>query len=153
MKIEIREATLNDVDNGLLDVFIEGYRYHQNGRPDIFQNLTDGELKTDLIQNFGKFSTIILLEECKIIGYLSYMIKEHHDKKLFVDQLVISKNCRHQGYGKKLMDRAKEIATIENCERIELDCWVFNEDAINIYEHIGYKRQRIKYEMSLKDKI
>ncbi len=151
MEIEIREATLNDLDSGLLDVFIEGYRYHQKGRPDIFKNLTDEELKKDLIENFEKLSTIVLLEEQKISGYLSYIIKEHHDKKFFVDQLVISKNCRHQGYGKKLMARAKEIAKTENCERIELDCWMFNENAINMYEHIGYKRQRIKYEMSIDD--
>ena len=46
--MEIREATLEDVDNGLLEVFIEGYRYHQNGRPDIFQIQSDEDLKKDL---------------------------------------------------------------------------------------------------------
>ena len=51
MNFKIKEATLNDIDKGLLKVFIEGYRYHQNGRPDVFANLTDEELKNDLIQN------------------------------------------------------------------------------------------------------
>ena len=49
MNLKIREATLNDFDKGLLKVFIEGYRYHQNGRPDIFANLSDEELKLLLI--------------------------------------------------------------------------------------------------------
>ena len=40
MNYKVREATLNDLDKGLLKVFIEGYRYHQNGRPDIFAELT-----------------------------------------------------------------------------------------------------------------
>ena len=34
-------ATFDDIDNGLLSVFIEGYRYHQKGRPDIFKNLSE----------------------------------------------------------------------------------------------------------------
>ena len=31
MEINIREASITDIDNGLLEVFIEGYRYHQKG--------------------------------------------------------------------------------------------------------------------------
>ena len=48
MNFDIREATLNDLDKGLLKVFIEGYRYHQNGRPDIFINVSNDTLKEDL---------------------------------------------------------------------------------------------------------
>ena len=65
MNVKIREATLNDIDKGLLNVFIEGYRYHQNGRPDIFANLTDEELKNDLIQNFERLNTIVILDNEK----------------------------------------------------------------------------------------
>ena len=36
MNIIIREATIDDLNKGLLKVFIEGYRYHQNGRHDVF---------------------------------------------------------------------------------------------------------------------
>lgn len=43
MNIEIRTASLADINNGLLEVFIEGYRYHQNGRPDVFSSLSDEE--------------------------------------------------------------------------------------------------------------
>lgn len=151
MNIEIREATINDIDNGLLDVFIEGYRYHQNGRPDIFTNLSDEDLKVDLIKNFETLSTIVLVEDNSIVGYLSYKIKERHAKKLDVDQLIIIKNCRHKGYGKKLMDEAKNIAKKNTCDRIELNCWMFNVNALEMYEHIGYSRQRIIYELKIDD--
>lgn len=151
MNIKIREATLDDVNNGLLEIFIEGYRYHQNGRPDIFSNVTDEELKNDLIGNFERLSTIVILEDDTIVGYLSYKTKKHHTKKLDVDQLIISENHRNKGYGKMLMNKAKEIAKIENCDRIELNCWMFNENALNMYEHIGYTKQRIMYEMNLND--
>ena len=114
----IREATLDDIENGLLDIFIEGYRYHQNGRNDVFSNISDEDLKKDLINNFERLSTIVLLEDDKIVGYLSYIIKKHHTKKLDVDQLIISEK--------------------------------YNENALAMYEHIGYVKQRIIYEMKLK---
>ena len=149
MNYSIREATLNDFDKGLLKVFIEGYRYHQNGRPDIFANISDNDLKNDLIENFDKLNTIVILEDESIVGYLSYKIKEKHTKKLDVDQLVILEQYRGKGLGKKLMDEAKKIAIDNGCDRIELNCWMFNENALAMYEHIGYNRQRIIYEMEL----
>ena len=149
MNLKIRKATLNDFDKGLLKVFIEGYRYHQNGRPDIFANLSDEELKNDLIQNFNRLTTLVILDDEKIVGYLSYIIKKRHTGKLDVDQLVILEERRGQGLGKKLMEEAKKIAKENECDRIELNCWLFNENALNMYEHIGYNRQRIIYEMKL----
>ena len=47
MNIVIKEADKEDINNGLLEVYIEGYRYHQNGRPDIFINLSDDTLKEE----------------------------------------------------------------------------------------------------------
>lgn len=149
MEIKIREANINDIENGLLEVFIDGYRYHQNGRPDVFENLSDEELKQDLIKNFESLTTIVLTENNEIVGYLAYRIKERHVKKLDVDQLVISKNSRNKGYGKMLMNEVKNIAKKLGCARIELNCWLFNENALAMYEHIGFERQRIIYEMKI----
>ena len=149
MNLSIREATLEDLDNGLLEVFIEGYRYHQNGRPDVFANLTDEELKDDYIKNLERLTTIVALDNERIIGYLSYAIKKHHKKKLDVDQLIVHDGYRGKGIGKMLMDEAYNIAKANGCDRIELNCWLFNENAIAMYEHIGYKRQRTIYEYKL----
>ena len=149
MEIKIREANINDIENGLLEVFIDGYRYHQNGRPDIFKELSDEELKQDLIKNFESLTTIVLTENNEIVGYLAYRIKEKHVKKLDVDQLVISKNSRNKGYGKMLMNEVKNIAKKTGCARIELNCWIFNENALAMYEHIVFERQIIIYEMKI----
>lgn len=149
MEFITREATLNDLDKGLLKVFIEGYRYHQNGRSDIFADLTDEELKNDLINNFDRLQTNVILDKENIVGYLSYIIKKRHTSKLDVDQLVVLEQYRGKGLGKKLMDEVKKIAKENECDRIELNCWLFNENAINMYEHIGFDRQRIIYEMKI----
>lgn len=91
----------------------------------------------------------MLIKDNKIIGYLSYKIKGKYKKKLDIDQLVIDENYRGQGLGKKLVEQAKIIAKENNCTRIELNCWLFNKNALSMYEHIGFERQRIIYEMSL----
>lgn len=149
MNILIRDAKIEDIKNGLLDVFIEGYRFHQNGRPDVFVNITDDKLKEDLIKNFEKFNILVLLADENIVGYLAYNIKEKHTKKMNVDQLIIKKEFRYHGYGKMLMDKVREIGKENKCDRIELNCWMFNSNAIAMYEHIGFDRQRILYEMKL----
>lgn len=149
--MKIREATINDLNNGLLKVFIEGYRYHQNGRPDVFADLSDKDLKKDLIKQFENLSILVITDNDIIIGYLAYKIKEKHVKKLDVDQLIITEKYRRKGLGKALMNEVKDIALKNNCDRIELNCWIFNEEAITMYEHIGFGRQRIVYEMPLKN--
>ena len=72
MNFIVREATLDDLNRGLLKVFIEGYRYHQNGRPDVFADISDEILKEDLIKNFETLSTLVILDKNVIVGYLSY---------------------------------------------------------------------------------
>ena len=148
--LEIRTAELSDIDKGLLEVFIEGYRFHQNGRPDVFMDLSDEELKNDLINSFETLKTIVILDENKVLGYVSYTIKTRHVSKLVVDQLVIKEELRGLGLGRILMDEVKKIALENNCERIELNCWMFNTNAQAMYEHIGFDKQRIMYELKLK---
>ena len=146
----IREANINDIDNGLLEVYIEGYKYHHDGRPDIFLELSDEQLKKDLIENLDRLNTIVYVENNKVLGYLSYVIKKRHTKKLDVDQLVVKEEYRGKGIGKKLMEESKKIANENNCDRIELNCWMFNDSALAMYEHIGFDKQRIMFEMKLK---
>ena len=147
--IEIREVNEFDIDNGLLEVFIEGYRYHQNGRPDIFIDLTDEELKNDLLDIIEKEKVLVLVKDSRVVAYLSYIIKEKHTKKLDMDQIVVLEKYRKSGYGKMLIDKALEIGRELGCDRIEFNCWMFNTNAIEAYDHMGFKRQRIQYEMKL----
>ena len=149
MNIEIREGRIEDLEKGLLNVFIEGYRFHQNGRPDIFADISDEMLKQDLIKSMETLSTLVILDNEDVVGYIAYEIREKHSKKINVDQLVITEKYRKYGLGKKLMDAVKNIGIKEKCNRIELNCWMFNTNALAMYEHIGFDRQRIMYEMKL----
>ena len=147
--IEIRDVEEEDINNGLLEVYIEGYRYHQNGRPDIFIDLTDEELKKDLLEIIEKEKVLVLVKDSRVVAYLSYIIKERHTKKLDMDQIVVLEKYRKNGYGKMLIDKVLEIGRELKCDRIEFNCWTFNSNAIDAYDHMGFIHQRIQYEMKL----
>ena len=152
MNYIIRKAEKEDLENGLLEVYIEGYKYHQKGRPDVFKNQSDDIFKEDLTNMINNVPIIVILDKDRVLGYLSYIIKGNKNKgykKLVVDQLVISEKSRGKGLGKRLMETVKDIAINEECERIELNCWLFNTNAIDMYKHIGFKEQRIMFEMEL----
>ena len=148
--MEIRKATTDDIDKGLLEVFIEGYRYHQNGRPDVFNIESDEELRKELVNNLDRCENIIAILDGKIVGHLAYRINERHGGVLYIDELVIKEEYRKHGIGRSLMEEAKKIALDNNCSRIEFNCWVFNDNALAVYDHMGFEKQRIFYEMKLK---
>ena len=145
----VRKAKLEDIDNGLLKAYIDGYRFHQNGRPDIFSNMSDEELKNKLLKDFDRLEILVALNNDVVVGYIAYEIKEKSYKKMYIDQLAISNEFKKQGFGKQLIDEIIKNAKENDCKRIEFNCWMFNENALAIYDHLGFKRQRIMYEIDL----
>jgi len=145
--MEIRKAKLSDIEKGLLELFIDGYRYHQTGRPDKFMNRSDDNLKEILNSTLDTEKFIIVELDKKVIGYASYQIKEKNQKKfLWIDELIIDENYRKNGYAKELINELESISKKEGCSSLEFCCWEFNKNAQEIYEHLGYKVQRKIYE-------
>lgn len=142
--MNIRKSKLEDIENNLLNLYIDGFRYHYNGRPDVFQNKNELELKNDLIDKINDANILVLENNKKVLGYVAYQIKEKHCKIMWIDELVIDKDNRHLGNGKN-----KKIAKEEGCKRVEFCCWSFSKNAIDMYKHIGYKEQRVILEMDL----
>ena len=143
-----KEATINDLNNEFFDLYYEGFLYHYNNRKDVFKYRTIDEIKEYVFEEVQKGSKILLLkEDSELIGYVSYEIKNKLKKVLWIDELVIKEKYRHQGYGTKLMD---ELVKRNDYDRMELNCWSFNENAIKFYEKLGYKEQRIIFEKNKK---
>ena len=80
-------------------------------------------------------------------------INEHinvKDTKIFsVDELCVDKDYRKKGIGSNLIAEAKRLAEENNCNRLELNCWKFNQDAMKFYKDIGFEEQRIFFEMKV----
>lgn len=149
--MNIRKAELEDVNNNLANIFIDGFKFHLNERPDIFeQNKTDKDLTNELIDTIKDGNILLAEEDNKILGFIIFQIKNKHAKTIWIDQLVVDKNARGKGIAKLLMNRVNDIAIEEKCKRIEFCCWKFNENANEIYKHLGFKEQRTIFEKILK---
>ena len=146
----IKKANIEDLNDNFIKLYINGFIYHYNGRPDIFKCIDEEKLENDIRQKIeNDEDVLIILEENKIIGFLIYDIKNKHDKIMWIEQLFIDEKYRKKGYGQRIIEKAEEIAKRENCVRIEFSCWSFNMNALEMYKHIGYKEQRIILEKNV----
>ena len=150
--MKIRKANINDINNNLLNLYIEGYNMHYENRKDMFLKKSDDDLKSYLINTLKNSSEIILVIEIdnKIIGYAAIQYKGKLEKYLWINEIIIDSDYRNKGYGKKLIDEINLFAFKNNCKRIELNCWSFNEEALKFYEKIGFNQQRIVFEKEVK---
>lgn len=72
----------------------------------------------------------------------------------FIEDIVVDKNSRRKGIGKKLYYFLKEQASKEKIDAIELNVWAFNESAIKFYESLGMSVKNMKFEQLINnDKI
>lgn len=64
---------------------------------------------------------------------------EEWSNRLMVTELWVLEDLRHQGIGKKLMDKAKDIALRQNRRAIILETQSCNTNAIGFYLHEGFE--------------
>ena len=144
--MKIRKACLEDIENNLLNLYQELFEYHYNNRPEIFIKCDKEILRKKLIDTIN--NTIVIEEENKIQAFAIYLEKDRLSKKdFFIEQLIVDEEIRNKGYLKELINYIKKIAKERECSRIELCCWEFNIKAKEIYEHLGFKKQRTIYEL------
>ena len=151
--MNIRVADKNDINNNLLNLYIEGYNMHSEKRVDIIKEKSNEELKKNLIDMLeNKDETILVIDyNGIIIGYAAIsQYKNNVTNTIWIEQIIIDNKYRNKGYGKELIKEISEFAKKNNCGRIELNCWSFNEDALKFYEKIGFKEQRVILEKEVK---
>ena len=66
--MSIRKAKLDDIQNNLLDLYIEGFKYHYGERPDMFFYKSDSDLKDELIDIIKNSNILVIESNSKILG-------------------------------------------------------------------------------------
>ena len=155
--IQIRKIQKEDIEK-IIPLLEQVSTLHINMRPDIFKEKTEANMEKeilDIINNEEKIS-FVAEENEKILGIIVLKIKKVIDhinlknsKVLWIEELCVDENNRGKGIGKILINNAKEIAKDLKCERLELNCWEANKDAITFYEKQGMKSQRRVMEIKI----
>ena len=124
---------------------------HAAGRPDIFKPGFDPELENYLFVIFDDPDQEILVaeEEGGIRGFAilheirrpenPYKAERHY---LDIDEFCVDEACRRRGVGRALIEAAKAVAKERGFDRLELNMWEFNKDALAFYEAAGFSTYR-----------
>ena len=149
--MKIKEATKEDIEQ-IISLLQQVSELHYISRPDIFKRKSKNDIKEyiiEILENNEKKIIVATDETIKIYGILIYKVKEvkchvnlKTSKILWIEELCVDEKYRKNGIGKMLMIEAENVAKKLNCERIELNCWEFNETAIKFYREIGMETQR-----------
>lgn len=152
--MNVRNAQIEDV-NKISELMLQVAKIHSNARKDIFKEKSIEEIKTEFNNRINNKENILVAEENNnIYGVVVYKIKEvkeHINLKdrttLYIDELVVDEKVRKMGIGKNLFSEVKKIAKEKNYDAVELNCWNFNESAIQFYEKCGMNIQRLIMEI------
>ena len=150
--MEIREVIKEDIEQ-IISLLRQVEELHYINMSDIFKMKSEDEIEEyiiDIFENEEKKMIVAVNEAIKVCGILVYRIKyiKYHvnlkpAKILWIEELCVDENSRKKGIGKTLMLEAEKATEKLKCDRIELNCWEFNENAIKFYEEIGMIKQRI----------
>ena len=145
----IREYREGDIEKGLLDTYIDGFKYHENGRSDVFKYISREDSLNTLKEMIEDETMYVYLIDDEVVSYISFFVKEKRSRVFYINQLVVKEGIRGKGIGKKMLLYVEDLARNLKCDRIEFNCWAFNRKAIEIYEHLGYTEQRVHFEKVL----
>lgn len=143
--MSIRKANINDV-NGINALLYQVQDVHANGRPDIFIKGTKKFKDEELIEILNGNDLFFYVYEAneKILGYICIKIiiesesfSKYARKELYIEDLCVDENYRHQGIAKELYDYIIELAKKEGCSHITLNVWELNKNAKEFYKKMG----------------
>lgn len=154
--MKIRNAKIEDKKE-LKEILIQAQELHYNNRPDIFRKMTPKEVEKEImevLENKERKIIVVANENDKVCGLVIFKIKEIKNNTnlkdariLHIGKIVVDEKCRRKGIGKLMMKEINKISKKLKCDRIELNCWSFNEEAIEFYKAQGMKIQRLNFEM------
>ncbi len=155
MTIQIRQATLQDYAL-IAPIAQESQELHAQGQPTIFRSDTPGfsvEYLRHLIED-EQSDAYVAEEDEHIVGYvflhvhpLSFLDFFHPQTVALISDIAVTAPVRHKGIGRLLFEASLQWARNRNADRLELNVWEFNRNAIAFYERNGM--QTLNRTMSL----
>lgn len=146
----IRELTINDFEI-VESVIAKLHKIHVENRPDFYieseHTISKKEYKA-MLSNQDKINIAYIVDD-KIAGICLATIKDRIEKSIYVDDIFVLEEFRHQGIATRLYKQVENIANDIGAKRIDLTVWQFNKTAMNFYKSLGMKTQRTVLETRL----
>ena len=135
------------------ELAVQVHEMHVTWNPEIYISVEE-VISKEYFKNLIKNEEIYIAKEDKeIVGYIIFNIKEKENpimryrKQLNIDAICVDEKHRGKGIGTKLLEVVKEIAKSKGCTDLYLTVNQENENAIKVYEKLGFKVKNIVYMM------
>jgi GrpB-like predicted nucleotidyltransferase (UPF0157 family)/ribosomal protein S18 acetylase RimI-like enzyme len=156
VNIRIRPAQTDDTP-AINDLLSQIVQVHYKIRPDIFRPQCKNESEDSSVQESdAPLIFVAVNEDGGVVGCLWCFISEEKDNSLKIDRnwlciddICVDEKYRRCGIGRQLVEYAFQIAQEKGLDRIQLNVYDDNKDAVRFYENIGFTTQKRVMEISI----
>jgi len=154
MNYLIREANKNDYVS-ISDLVKEVHDLHVKARPKDYKNCENplGKKQYNEMLDNDIYKIFVVVINNSIIGYTTLKTFETKNHPMIqdriwihMDALCITKDFKRMGMGKALYIKALEYCEEKKVDKLDLNVWSFNKEAIKFYKALGLKEKFIKFE-------
>lgn len=154
--IYIRKIEESDLDDAL-KLYQQVSNIHSENRPDIFVKEAGNHHSNYFSKIIHDNNTLATVAEINneivglCIGEIQITLNDpliHDSKTIYISAIVVSKDHKRKGIGKKLYYDILERGKYLKIDKIELVVWDFNKSAMEFYQSLGFKN---KYHMLEKE--
>ena len=131
---------------------------HVEGKPEVFKAGFNDELRDHIYNIWDDPEQEIVVADLDgtICGFavLHHIVKPatpfmYERDFIDVDEFCVDKDYRRQGVASEMITFMRNYAREKGFNRIELNMWEFNRDALAFYETVGFKTYRRYMEMKV----
>jgi len=130
--MKTRQATIKDL-KACAEIFKE-----EANRPPYSKNRTLKKAEERIKSYFKRFKPFVAIIDKKIIGFI-IVDKDPDEKKLYINELWISKEYQRQGLGKKILKNIEDIYKKKGIKKFYLVADTRKGGALGFYKKQKYK--------------
>lgn len=145
MGVKLRLATLDDlvaIQRLNHDLFVHDNRFNHD--LNLEWSYTSGEQYfRDCITKPEQLVSIVAVEDTQVIGYLNARIQQVHGAyiglRAEIENMCVAEVYRGKGVGTMLIEEFKKWARGKKADRLMVEAFSANDDAIGFYEKNGFE--------------
>ena len=154
---DIRPTEQRDIPD-LMRLLEQVNMVHHTGRPDLFKGPTTKYSEAELAEILSDSArpVFVLEAEGRVRGYVFCQLEEQLGDRLmedcrtlYIDDLCVDREARRQGIGRRLYQHALRQARDMGCQRVTLNVWTLNPDAMRFYEQCGLTPYKVGMEQMI----
>ena len=110
------------------------------------------KMRMEAIAADPRYRTFVAVKDrevCGMIGTFCYYSYEHNDPGGRIVALVVSKNTRGRGIGRRLIAAAENDFAQRDIRRVAVNTRFERKEAHEFYERLGYKRNGFRFVKNL----